>query len=290
MNAIVDSMAAQLPHLMQPTVDDFKDIVDSDEWRERASEFTAGGLELDNTSNFSVDQVALLLGLWSESNGMGKLQVGVLSEGQGPFLLPVPGTGDAPTQLLWIHNDNAAHLLGIQNLTNHFSGLAVVGTDEENPFLISSSEESDEASDEECAAAEDIGSEVAGFKKDPNDDAARNSPVEQEIRDAEDLVIKIMKDETIIQHDGLAVLMMYMWTVFVSAHSSKKLAIFGWVFPKPSDLISNLLPLMTSLVWFAPGLLDLLISETAPTIEWLLQLPTFIPLDVFGDYIVVMQR
>ena len=65
---------------------------------------------MSNVNNLTLDQVALVLYQWSLGQTH-RFQIGVVLEGHGPYLVPIPSE-EGETVIVWIHNDNASALLG----------------------------------------------------------------------------------------------------------------------------------------------------------------------------------
>jgi len=114
--AIIASVAAQHPDIPQPTEKELVEIVNSQHYRDEARQF--GGAA---RSNFRADQLDGFVHWYYDSFDY-NVSVGVVAQGQAPFL---PG-GDSDEQgdrlLVWIHNDNAVDRTGAA--FNHWEGLA----------------------------------------------------------------------------------------------------------------------------------------------------------------------
>ena len=121
--AIINSMRAQYPELPQPTLQDLREVFHSPEFTEHAAAFG-----LDNTNNFTADQVGAVTHFWADTYHDLNIQLGYLSEGRGPDLVPTPGSDQNERIVLWIHNDNAQdgaeqEGLNAEGVMNHYSGL-----------------------------------------------------------------------------------------------------------------------------------------------------------------------
>ena len=109
-HSVILSMSAQYPDLPCPSRDELQEIFDS-----QTDEF-AEVFDMDNSNNFSIDQVALVLYSWGMSHGL-NLRIGYQEEGEAPLLVSHPND-DLDILTLWIHNDGA-YLTSI----GHFSGM-----------------------------------------------------------------------------------------------------------------------------------------------------------------------
>ncbi|KAF5642324.1 hypothetical protein F52700_3172 [Fusarium sp. NRRL 52700] len=72
-------------------------------------------------TNLTINQVAAVVELWGEQCGI-DLQLGVIIDGNEPSTLVLPSSDGAIT--IWIHNDNAAELLGSTYI--HYSGVRII--------------------------------------------------------------------------------------------------------------------------------------------------------------------
>lgn len=106
------------------TVEAFDDMFASDEMT-KFNEKNKWG----NNDDFYDEQLDLVLRLWGEKNGIGRLQLGVLRDFEDAFVNCTPveegneiQTDEASTTI-WIHNDNA-QMLG--RPCNHYSGVLLL--------------------------------------------------------------------------------------------------------------------------------------------------------------------
>lgn len=84
---------------------------------------TIEGLDMSNTNNFTIDQVALVVRLWSQNLKLDKLIViAVVREGLIPYF---PGgiTEVSYSHVVWIYNNNEVELLNASDTINYYSGL-----------------------------------------------------------------------------------------------------------------------------------------------------------------------
>ncbi|KAL8790155.1 MAG: hypothetical protein Q9195_006482 [Heterodermia aff. obscurata] len=109
-HAVILSMSAQHPMLPCPALEELIEIF------EQQSMETALWFLMENTNNFSVDQVAAVLTDWGWERGL-NLRLGYLEEGQPPILAMHPNEDD-DVLVVWVHHD------GIRNGgIGHFSGM-----------------------------------------------------------------------------------------------------------------------------------------------------------------------
>jgi len=111
--ALLKSMQAQHPGIPPPTMEELDEIFGSDRVVSQNREFG-----LTNTNEFSVGQLALVIGLWGEARGL-NIQLGILRDGRGGYFVPADFEGQLVR--LWIHNDDA-EARGIARIS-HFSGV-----------------------------------------------------------------------------------------------------------------------------------------------------------------------
>ena len=90
-------------------------VLYTEEWEKNTS---AAGVSQD-VNNFTVDEVALAIWIWSGLNSY-RIQLGLVRDGADPFLVSIPDTA-SELKTVWIHNDNFGSQFagGI----NHYSGL-----------------------------------------------------------------------------------------------------------------------------------------------------------------------
>jgi len=122
LNAILTSMTAQMPDLEPPTLENLTEVLKTEEWAEVIREFSADDVDVSNTNNFTIDQVGRILHIWTSSQGLAPIQLGVVVAGAYPFIIQVPSQ-DEQARTLWIHNNNATELLDSPTVMNHYSGL-----------------------------------------------------------------------------------------------------------------------------------------------------------------------
>jgi hypothetical protein len=122
-------MGAQYPaELRQPTLQALQEVFHSQEFIKHT-----GAFGLNNTDNFTVDQLGAVIHFWADTYYDLNIQLGYLSEGRGPDLVPTPGSDQNGRIILWIHNDNAQDRaeqkgLNAKGVMNHYSGLRCSGT------------------------------------------------------------------------------------------------------------------------------------------------------------------
>lgn len=95
--AVINSMCAQYPELPCPTREELQAI-----FEEQAMEF-AEVFDMDNTYDFSIDQVAAIVYRWGKPQGL-NLRIGYVEEGNTPLLVSHPNE-EWDVRVLWIHND-----------------------------------------------------------------------------------------------------------------------------------------------------------------------------------------
>ena len=109
-HAVILSLCAQYPALPYPTLGELITVF------ERQSAEFAQVFDMENTDNFSVDQVGAVLYSWGRERGL-NLRLGYLEEGASPLLVSHPNE-DEDVLVVWIHND------GLWNGgIGHFSGM-----------------------------------------------------------------------------------------------------------------------------------------------------------------------
>ncbi|KAM0295485.1 hypothetical protein ACHAO9_000566 [Fusarium lateritium] len=116
--ALINSIAAQLPSEVPPTIDELRCVLSCPEMLERMS-----GSRVTDTRNFTMDHQAGLLKTWGEQRGQ-LLQLGVVVEGSADLsgiLFPEDGHTS-----IWIHNDNSEDSGATHG---HYSGLSVPASD-----------------------------------------------------------------------------------------------------------------------------------------------------------------
>lgn len=111
------SMWAQWPTLPQPSRDDLIAI-----FQRQSVEF-ALVFGMENTDNFSVDQVAAVLYAWGRERGL-NLRLGYLEDGATPLLVSHPHE-DEDVRVVWVHNDG-----NWDGGIGHFSGIMSWGEEE----------------------------------------------------------------------------------------------------------------------------------------------------------------
>ncbi|SPO04676.1 uncharacterized protein DNG_07361 [Cephalotrichum gorgonifer] len=113
--ALILSMGAQHPRrIAPPTMFELDGIFRSPTLAATNAEFG-----LANRNNFTIDQLAAVIGLWGADRGL-NIQLAVELDGAEPFVVPAPAHPGLPV-VLWIHNDNAVGL-GIAPVA-HYSGI-----------------------------------------------------------------------------------------------------------------------------------------------------------------------
>ena len=109
--AVILSLRAQYPALPSPTVEELKAVF------ERQSAEFALVFDMENTNNFSVDQVGAVLYSWGRERGL-NLRLGYLEHGASPLLVSHPND-DEDVLVVWIHNDGRWN-----GGMGHFSGMS----------------------------------------------------------------------------------------------------------------------------------------------------------------------
>lgn len=111
-HAVILSMHAQYPFLPYPTVAELQAL-----FAARAEEFAAV-FDMENSCDFSIDQIAAILYQWGRGGGRGlNLRVGYVENGVAPLLVSHPDEGQ-DVRVLWVHNDGR-----YRDGIGHFSGL-----------------------------------------------------------------------------------------------------------------------------------------------------------------------
>lgn len=121
--ALVLSITAQTHNIRPPTIDELRAIYQSPDFQEANAEVL-----MENSNNFTVDQVARVLHEWARENGH-SFRLGYVLYGQDPIILDNEDSHDNP--VIWIHN-NATGIT--DNNLNHSSGIRMLSSRPNGPF------------------------------------------------------------------------------------------------------------------------------------------------------------
>ncbi|KFY80857.1 hypothetical protein V499_00312 [Pseudogymnoascus sp. VKM F-103] len=167
--AIIYSLAAQLPTIVLPTIQDLQEIHRNGTLAQLNSDAA-----LSNTNNFSADQLTAIAYQWGLQQGQ-NIQLGVVVEGAEEMIMQTPTGMQEDVHMLWIHNNNAIVLGQVHEESgmNHYSGLRLTAlprfktTKADDCQKDSSSSSSDYTSDDSTESDENespqIDNDVAFF-------------------------------------------------------------------------------------------------------------------------------